>query len=126
MITFKPDSEKSKQFNDGTVVFTAYENNTASGSACFKLNGYICEIFKVNFGDKLYLFQGLVRACLNYAAERNAYMGKLTDKDCFDAAKTMNFIFYGENYMNDIPTLLMGMCHQDELVTYIENIPDVD
>lgn len=98
-----------KLIEDG--VFASFEDGEMTGKAYFKIDGFFCEVYKVEFPqDKLYLFQGLLRSVFNYATDTNAYIGKLTDESCFDKAETMNFIFDGKCWSNDIPTLLMGTC----------------
>ena len=112
MLTFKPIQDDSLLKETGAdLIFSAVEADSETGFAYMKIDGFFCEIFKVAFPkDKPYIFQGLVRACLNAATNKNAYIGKLTDEACFEEAKTMNFIFDGKCYSNDIPTLLMGYC----------------
>lgn len=102
MITFK-------LIEDG--VFAANEGGEVKGKAYFRIDGLFCDIYKVEYPEKeLYLFQGLIRSVFNYATGYNAYIGKLTDESCYDKAQTMNFIFDGKCWSNDIPTLLMGTC----------------
>lgn len=102
MITFK-------LIKDG--VFASFEDEEITGKAYFKIDGLFCDVQRVEYPlDKLHVFQGLVRSVYNYAAGQNAYMGKLSDENCFEEAKTMNFICDGKCCMNDIPTLLMGSC----------------
>lgn len=102
MITFKLIEEG---------VFAAYEEGEITGKAYFRMEGFFCDVYKMEFpSDKLYLFQGLLRSVFNYATNYNAYIGKLTDESCFNKANTMNFIFDGKCWSNDIPTLLMGTC----------------
>lgn len=102
MITFK-------LIDDG--VFAAYENDEMTAKAYFSIDGLFCDVYKIECDkDKLYIFQGLLRSVYNYAAGQNAYVGKLSDKDFFDKADTMNFIFDGKCWSNDIPTLLIGSC----------------
>ena len=106
MITFK-------LIEDG--VFAAYENGEIQGKAFFGVDGLFCDVRKVEYpADRLYNFQGLMRSVYNYGAGQNAYIGRLSDKNCFDAAKTMNFICDGNICSNDIPTLLMGTCCEEE------------
>lgn len=102
MITFKLIDEG---------VFACFENGEVTGKAFFRIDGFFCDVYKVEYPqDKLHLFQGLLRSVYNYAAERNIYMGRLSDESVFDKALTMNFIFDGKCWANDIPTLLMGSC----------------
>lgn len=98
-----------KLIEDG--VFASFEEGEITGKAMFKIDGYFCEVYKVECpSDKLWLFQGLLRSVFNYATDFNAYIGKLTDESFYDKAQTMNFIFDGKCWSNDIPTLLMGSC----------------
>lgn len=112
MIIFKPETDKSVlKENNCTDIFYAYENDQKVGTAKMNIDSLSCDVFSVEYPkDKLYICIGLLRACYNCGANRNAYMGKLSDLTCTEAASNMNFIFDGTSYINDIPTLLMGSC----------------
>lgn len=112
MIIFKPEENPSVlKENNCTDMFYAYENGEAVGVAKMNIDSLYCDVFSVDYPeDKLYVCIGLLRACYNCGANKNAYMGRLSDKRCVKAAQSMNFIFDGESYSNDIPTLLMGSC----------------
>lgn len=112
MIIFKPEENQGiLKENNCTDIFYAYENGEKVGTAKMNVDSLFCDVFSVEYPtDKLYICIGLLRACYNCAANKNAYIGKLSDKSCSKAAESMNFIFDGECYSNDIPTLLMGSC----------------
>lgn len=112
MLIFKLETdEKILSENTGSIVYTAIENNVRIARAYLKTDMLFCDVYKLEYPkDRLYIAQGLLRACYNYAANMNIYMGKLSDKNCEDVAKSMNFIFDGTSYVNDIPTLLIGNC----------------
>lgn len=112
MIIFKPEENQGVlKENNCTDIFYAYENDVKVGTAKMNIDSLFCDVFSVEYPtDKLYICIGLLRACYNCAANKNAYIGKLSDKSCSKAAESMNFIFDGECYSNDIPTLLMGSC----------------
>lgn len=112
MIIFKPETDPNVlKDNNCTDLFYAYENGEMLGKAKMNIDGFFCDVFSVEYPtDKLYICIGLLRACYNCGANKNAYIGKLTDLSCEEAGKSMNFIFDGTAYSNDIPTLLMGDC----------------
>lgn len=112
MIIFKPETDKEiLSKHNCTDIYYAYENDVKTGTAYFNTDTLYCDVFKVIYPeDKLYICIGLLRSCYNKGANDGAYMGKLSDLKCKDAALSMNFIFNGECYINDIPTLLMGTC----------------
>lgn len=112
MISFKPEADEKilGEYPD-SVIFNAYENDELIARAYFKTDMLFCDVYKLEYPkDKLYIAQGLLKACYNYGTSVNTYMGKLSDKNCDEVAKSMNFIFDGKSYVNDIPTLLMGNC----------------
>jgi len=112
MIIFKPETDESiLKEHEGSVVYNAFENDELAGRAYFRTDMLYCDVYKLEYPkDKLYIAQGLLRSCYNYGVGVNAYMGRLSDKSCDEVAKSMNFIFDGTSYVNDIPTLLMGSC----------------
>ena len=112
MLLFKPETDESLlKANEGSVIYNAYENDEIIGRAYLKTDALYCDVYRLEYPkDKLYIAQGLLRACYNYAVGLNAYMGKLSDKTCDEVGKSMNFIYDGNCYVNDIPTLLMGSC----------------
>lgn len=112
MIAFKPEENPTVlKENNCTDMFYAYEGGELLGKAKMNIDGFFCDVFSVEYPkDKLYIAIGLLRACYNCGANKNAYIGKLSDTKCEQAAKSMNFIFDGKVYTNDIPTLLMGEC----------------
>ncbi len=112
MIIFKPETnEEILRKNSCTSLFYAYENGEKTGAAYMNIDGLFCDVFKVEYPkNHLYVCQGLLRSCYNAAANAGAYIGKLSAPDCKEAAESMNFIFDGSVYANDIPTLLMGSC----------------
>lgn len=91
--------------------FSSFEDGEVTAKALFKIDGLFCDVYKIDCPkDKLYLFQGILRSVYNYATGTNAYIGKLSDESWFDKADTMNFVFDGKCWSNDIPTLLIGTC----------------
>lgn len=112
MIAFKPEENPTVlKENNCTDMFYAYEGEELLGKAKMNVEGFFCDVFSLEYPeDKLYIGIGLLRACYNCGANKNAYIGKLSAAGCEKAAGKMNFIFDGTVYTNDIPTLLMGEC----------------
>jgi len=101
MITVKPVKKKE------TVVFLADEEGVAAGSCEIKLSGYEAEVLNAEYDtDKPYALELLLRAALNYAANRNAYIAK-TKLDIFT---DFPFEKKGDFYEGTIPELLKGSC----------------
>ena len=116
MIIFKPETDEAiLKDHEGSTIYNAFENEELVGRAFFRTDMLYCDVYKLEYPvNRLYVAQGLLRACYNYGVSCNAYMGKLSDKSCDEVGKSMNFIFDGTSYVNDIPTLLMGSCCCEE------------
>ena len=101
MITVKP-MEKTE-----TVSFVADEEGTVVGRCEIVINGYETEVLSAEYDvDKPYALELLLRAALNYAANRNAYIAK-TKLDIFTDFPFEN---KDEYYIGTIPELLAGSC----------------
>ena len=101
MITVKP-IEKTE-----TIAFLAEEEGKKAGCCEIALSDYEVEVLSAEYDtDKPYALELLLRAALNYAANRNAYVAK-TKLDIF-----VNFPFEndGEFFKGTIPELLKGSC----------------
>ena len=122
MVYFKPITEKSclrqlfpEKAIDDNAVCGAYKGLNEDGSqagVCFvSIDGYRCAVsdLSCDISDKL-LVEGFLRASLNFAANRNAYMAYCRDGRIADVLSTLGFEKNGEEYSGDIPTLLQGNC----------------
>lgn len=95
-------------------IYGAYTSISESGDAVkclIEINGRFCEIknIKTDLKDKL-LTEGLMRASLNYAGNRGAYIAKCKDENISDVLILLGFSKSGDFYEGDIPTLLQGSC----------------
>ncbi len=108
MIFFKNTvNEKDKDI----VLFEAVENDSVIGTCLLSLKNEYADVFKLDYEEKTpYVVEGLLRSAFNYASLRNFYMGKCTASDIDLFLKRMNFEFKNNEYINDIPSILMGSC----------------
>ncbi len=101
MITVKPVEKEN------TVAFIAEEEGNNVGFCEIALETYEVEVLSAEAdADKPYALELLLRAALNYAANRNAYLAK-TKLDIF---KDFPFEKNGDIYEGTIPELLKGSC----------------
>lgn len=104
---------KHKQMDsDGKIIeFEAINGDIRDGKCTLNLCSDTAEITEiVLFNGNSDTVEGLVRAALNYAANRNYYMGMCTAEGVEEALDKMNFRKTDEGYINDIPSILMGSC----------------
>lgn len=89
---------------------TPYES-VGIAKSLVKIDGRFCEITGIvtDITDKL-LTEGLLRASLNFAGNRGAYIAKCADESIADVLTLLGFTKSGEFYEGDIPTLLQGSC----------------
>lgn len=108
MIFFKNTPDK----NDSDIIlFEAYEGDNVLGNCYLSLKNEYAEIFKLSYNkESPHIVEGLLRSAFNYAALRNFYMGKCTAQDIDVFLKRMNFEYKDGEYINDIPSILMGSC----------------
>ena len=71
MINFVPE------IGEEIITFTAYEEEKNLGNCTFRLDGYKMYFLTVDCGDDI-IAEGLARAAMNYAANRNAYIAKIS------------------------------------------------
>lgn len=122
MVIYKPVSEISalkEMFPDfcfeTNLVYGGYfaenEDGTKNGKCLFCINGYDCEILKIecDCSDRL-LVEGYIRASLNYCANRNAYMAYCGIEKISPVLNLLGFENNKGIYNGDIPTLLKGSC----------------
>ncbi|MEG0545767.1 MAG: hypothetical protein RR552_01140 [Oscillospiraceae bacterium] len=99
---------------DENSVYGAYiavEGDKQLGKCIIKIDNMNCEIsnLEVEINDEL-LIEGLLRASLNFAGNRNAYMARCSDEKIKDILLLLGFQKKDDYYEGDIPTLLLGSC----------------
>lgn len=99
---------------DENSVYGAYiavEGDKQLGKCIVKIDNMNCEIsnLEVEINDEL-LIEGLLRASLNFAGNRNAYMARCSDEKIKDILLLLGFQKKDDYYEGDIPTLLLGSC----------------
>lgn len=116
MLTFKPKTntdlgEKYKN-DDRALGYIGYEESGKEcGMAVFYLDGYTMEIIEVSVPDKdSETREGLIRSCLNYGANRNAYIAYYSAAEAVEVAKSLGFEPDGDRLSGEIPFLLAGHC----------------
>ena len=120
MIFYKPISDMEplknifpdKRFKDDCV-YGGYITEGAGeffGKILVEINAYRCEIIAIETNGDEIMIEGLIRAALTYAGNRNAYIASCTAQE-YDGVLTM-LGFEKENgvYTGEIPELLQGTC----------------
>ena len=101
MIEFKKTRQEKNIFT-----FTAFENEKEKGFCRFSIDGYNTFLLQAESEDEL-IKEGLIRASLNFAANRGCYMARCEGSVCPNILKKMHF--EGEKELScDIPTALTG------------------
>lgn len=122
MVFYKPVTdinEISKLFSaidlDDTQIYGAYialeQAENYEGKCLVKINGMYCEISNIEtVADDKLLVEGLLRAALNFAGNRNAYIARCSNEKIKDTLELLGFYKKDDFYEGDIPTLLLGSC----------------
>lgn len=121
MYIFKPISdisELSKLFSDDVNGgYIGYEGNEVIGKCSLYVDGHTITVKTIDFDkDKPDIGEGLMRAALNFGANRNAYYAYCSCENAVGIMKLMGFEENDGVYSGDIPTLLggsCGCCHQN-------------
>lgn len=93
------------------IIFEALENDKSVGSCTLVLTDKFAEVTKLEFADKSqYIAEGLLKSAYNYAALKNYYMAKCSSKGIESLLGRLGFQSINGEYINDIPTILMGSC----------------
>ena len=102
MIRFVP-------FENGNVFgMKAFDGETEAGNCTFSLEGYFMNFESVECADDI-LTEGLARAAMNYAANRNAYIAKI--KKEMSAPAFTRLGFSGDDILTvEIPEALASGC----------------
>jgi hypothetical protein len=102
MIKFVPYEKEN------CVEVVAYNGENSIGKASFTVEGFNMNFISVECDDDV-IIEGLARASMNYAANRNAYIAKIS-KD-YSAPAFSRLGFEGEDVLTvEIPEALMSGC----------------
>ena len=94
---------------DGATVITALDGDNAIGSCTFTIDGYFMIFDSVDCGDDI-ITEGLARSAMNYAANRNAYIAKISSD--ISSAAFVRLGFSGNDVLSvEIPEALAGGCN---------------
>ncbi len=86
----------------------AFDGETEAGICTFTLDGYFMNFESVECSDDI-LTEGLARAAMNFAANRNAYIAKISSE--FSSAAFIRLGFEGDKVMSvEIPEALASGC----------------
>lgn len=102
MIKFVPYEKEN------CVEVVAYDGEDSIGKASFTVDGFNMNFISVECDDDI-IVEGLARASMNYAANRNAYIAKISNE--FFAPAFIRLGFAGEEVLTvEIPEALMSGC----------------
>lgn len=115
MYIFKPITDKndlSKHFSDDVNGgYIGFEGEEIIGKCSLFVEGSKVYVRTIEFPeDKPDIGEGLLRAALNFGANRNAYFAYCSCKNAVSVMKLMGFEEYDGVFSGDIPTLLGGSC----------------
>ncbi len=100
MINFLPEYEEE------IIRFKALEGENLLGTCTFRVDGYKMYFLTVDCGDDV-VAEGLARAAMNCAANRNAYLAYITKALFRPAFARLGYEDKEESFV-EIPTALMG------------------
>lgn len=103
MIAFKPIEE------NGIYGYIAVDE-TEVGKCLFKINGLYVDITAVTAVEEL-IAEGLIRAALNFAANRSCYIARCAAGLSDNVLSRMKFTLKDGLYSAEIPEALTGCCH---------------
>lgn len=76
--------------NDNLFGMKAFENDSVLGFCTFSLNGYNMKFEEICCEDDI-IIEGLARAAMNFAANKNAYIAKIDNAHLCAAFKRLGF-----------------------------------
>ena len=115
MYIFKPVIEQEELFrlfsDDVNGGYIGYEGDEIIGKCSLFVEGSKVFVKTIEFDkDKPDIGEGLMRAALNFGANRNAYYAYCNCENAVDIMRLMGFEENDGVYSGDIPTLLGGSC----------------
>ena len=115
MYIFKPISDISKLSeifaDDVNGGYIGYEGDEIIGKCSLFVEEHKVTVKSIEFDkDKPDIGEGLMRAALNFGANRNAYYAYCCCKNAADVMRLMGFEENDGIFSGDIPTLLGGSC----------------
>lgn len=91
--------------------YVALEDDAFLGKCLVEVDGYTCAIAElVQTGADKLVTEGLVRAALNFAANRGAYLASCSLVQIADVLKMLGFSEKNGVFRGEIPELLKGSC----------------
>ena len=94
-----------------TARFTAKDGDTVLGTCDLLLHDGVADLVAVQLtADDCSVGEGLFRAALNFAANRDYYIGVCSAPDAQDVRARLPFREKDGQWQGDIPSLLMGTC----------------
>lgn len=94
--------------NENTLGMKAFDGENEAGFCTFSIDGYFMTFETVDCPDDI-LTEGLARAAMNYAANRNAYIAKINRELSSSAFTRLGF--EGEDVLSvEIPEALASGC----------------
>ncbi len=91
--------------------YVALEDDAILGKCLVEVTGYTCAISElVQTGADKLVTEGLVRAALNFAANRGAYLASCSIVQIADVLKILGFSEENGVFRGEIPELLQGSC----------------
>lgn len=102
MIRFLPFEE------NGSVGMSAFDGENKIGYCTFSTEGYVMNFVNIECDDDI-ITEGLARAAMNYAANRNAYIAKISRE--LSSAAFFRLGFDGDDVLSvEIPESLASGC----------------
>ena len=93
------------------IKFQALDNDTLLGECTLVLGEKYAEVTNLSFEQNaMFIAEGLLKSAYNYAALKNYYMAKCSVNGIDTLLKKLNFQLKDGEYVNDIPSVLMGSC----------------
>ena len=91
--------------------YVALEDDAILGKCLVEVTGYTCTLSElVQTGADKLVTEGLVRAALNFAANRGAYLASCSIVQIADVLKMLGFSEENGVFRGEIPELLQGSC----------------
>lgn len=94
--------------NENALGMRALDGENETGLCTFSLDGYFMQFLSVDCSDDI-ITEGLARAAMNYGANRNAYIAKISKTISSAAFERLGFSG-GEELSVEIPEALASGC----------------